>query len=221
MSTALDPAPAPDAGRPKKPGTSKRRRAMIVAGMVLALMGGAVSTANAVVPQPVYCPQNCWQERNPPNGVNWGDWQDANSATAFWANYNIDWGNTTFGYRDLSPQWGHGWPAQVYGGTWYAYFEPNYSADRFIYYGGTFNDYGGNLTAEERAHGVGGAQAWATQGYGQSANRAPYVEYDMDVYTQANPPGGRNARRIVRNPNSGNVYVTFDHYNTFHYLGRW
>ena len=35
-----------------------------------------------------------------------------------------------------------------------------------------------------------------------------------------NPAGGRDAGRLVRNPNSGNVYVTFDHYQSFNYLGR-
>ncbi|MFE2407243.1 hypothetical protein ACFXDE_02735 [Kitasatospora sp. NPDC059408] len=221
MSTALDPAPAPAAERQKKPRAWRRHRSVLaIAGMALALLGTTVDTASATVPQSVYCPQNCWQIRTPPNGINWGQWQDANSAAAFWGNYNIDWGHTTFGYYDVSPQWGHGWPAQVYGGTWYAYFEADVSADRFIYYGGTFNDYAGQITGFERARGVGSSQAWSTPGYGGTGNRSPYVEYDMDSWTNTRPAGGRGDRRIVRNPNTGHTYVTFDHYNTFYYLGN-
>ncbi|WP_159049571.1 ribonuclease domain-containing protein [Streptomyces sp. NRRL WC-3618] len=216
---STDQTSAPSAALQKKPRPRRLGRALAVAGMAFALLGGTIGTASATPPQTVYCPQTCWQQQVPAGAnINPGMWQDANSSAAFWANYNIDWNHSTFGWRDLSPQWGHGWPAQAYGGTWYAYFEPNYSADRFIYYGGIFNDYNGTLTRQERARGASPNQAWST--LPNNTRLSPYVEYDIHMYSHTNPSGGRGQHRLVRNPNTGNVYATFDHYNTFYFLGR-
>ncbi|MEW2119289.1 ribonuclease domain-containing protein [Streptomyces sp. NPDC005474] len=219
---STDQTSAPPAERKKKPRPRRLGRALAIAGMAFALLGGTIETASATVPAEVFCPHDCWQEQNIPAGVNWGQWQDANSAAAFWANYNFQWGYYEYtpngtAYDRISWHRYQGWPAQVYGGRWVGYWEGSRQQSRFMYYGGLYNDYGRQVSNEERRRGVGAADAYSTFTDNWGRHNAPYVEYDMDAYTS---PTGRNDRRLVRNPRTGHVYVTFDHYNTFHYLGR-
>lgn len=213
---------APPGERKKKPRPRRLGRALAVAGMAFALLGGTIETASATVPQDVYCPHDCWQVQQIPNNITWGQWQDANSAAAFWANYNFSWGNyerapNGTDYNRISYQRYHGWPDQVYGGRWVGYWEGQWRQSRFIYYGGLYNDYGHQVTTAEASRGVSSANAFSTWRDYSGSHTAPYVEYDMDAY---NGPTGRNDRRLVRNPRTGHVYVTFNHYNTFYYLGR-
>ncbi|MFJ8026794.1 hypothetical protein [Streptomyces sp. NPDC096311] len=72
---------------------------------------------------------------------------------------------------------------------------------------------------EQVAHGASSSQAYSTYTDSNGVTHySPYVEYDIDYY---NAPGSsRNSRRLIRNPNTGNAFVTYDHYQSFYYLGR-
>ncbi|MET8980067.1 hypothetical protein ABZX85_31130 [Streptomyces sp. NPDC004539] len=214
---------APDTERDKTPRIRGRRRAMIVASVLLALTGGVAAgsgTAFAQTP-PGHCNAICNQSPPGGTGVSQAAWNAAVQAADFWANHYID--HTTVvrtslrnSYYVLDQHAGAGWPGQAGGGQWYAYWDERSHNNQFVYYGGRYNDYNGLVSTIEQARGVPASRAFSTQG----RNTAPYVEYDMDSYNQPNPAGGRDSWRLVRNPNSGNVYVTFDHYQSFDYLGR-
>lgn len=212
------PVPASVAERSAKPRVRGHRRVLTVAGVLLALIGGVATEPGAAFAQAPAgtCTQFC---NNPPAGVSVGDWNAAVETANFWSDHQIDfaavdWSNAQ-SYYHLDYWQGHGWPGQTTGNQWFGYWE-NGVGTRFVYYGGTYNDYNGLLSNfEQNSHGATSSQAFST-GNGRTA---PYVEYDMDYYTAAR--SSRNARRIVRNPNTGNVYATFDHYNSFYYLGRY
>ncbi|WP_198539522.1 ribonuclease domain-containing protein, partial [Streptomyces graminilatus] len=132
------------------------------------------------------------------------------------------WSNQNY-YQRLRYQRGAGWPGWADGGHWYGYWEPaanwGRGANMFLYYGGTFHDYGNRVSNQEIQRGAGRSDAHAsyTDRFGQW-HRSTYVEYDIDFHSQAR--AGRDAPRIVRDFRTGDVYATFDHYNRFHYLGR-
>ncbi|GAA2518705.1 ribonuclease domain-containing protein [Streptomyces longisporus] len=220
MSSSLDTASASDAERrTKRPRLRGRRRILTVASVVLALMGGVIAEAGTASAQPpaAQCPAACYA--GPPAGVQQVDWDDANIAATWWANNNIDFSRVVRSgwsrYYRIDGAQGHGWPDAFWGRNWYGFYEPGVGRDQFIYYGGTFNDNAGVITRAEINHGVSSNDAWQSS---QVHGNSPYVEYDIDYYGSAG--ASRNARRLVRNTRSGNVYATFDHYNSFYYLGR-
>jgi len=193
------------------------RRALTVAGVLLALVGGAAGTAVAQ-PPPGQCRQWCNQ---PPSGnppISNQAWNDAERAADFWANHEIDphVPQGRAGIGRLEQQAGHGWPGQAGGNRWFDFWDSRAHADRYIYYGGRFNDREGNLAWFEQQRGVPSSRAFST-GNGRTA---PYVEYDIDEHTSTRSQD-RGLRRIVRNPLTGNVFVTFDHYQTFAWLGKY
>ena len=217
MSSTLAPASTPTAERHPKRRLRGHRRALTVASVLLALVGGVVTdagTAFAQPPAPGACTQTC---NNPPAGVSSADWNDALEAADFWANHSIDFNQVDWysarSYYHLDQWNGHGWPAQSFGNQWFGYWHPGLGT-RFVYYGGTYNDWDGSVSAIEHARGVSNSQAYSTSG----RTTAPYVEYDIDYYNA--PRSSRNARRLVRNPNTRDVYVTYDHYQSFYYLGQ-
>jgi hypothetical protein len=195
------------------------RRILTVLSVLLALVGGAVAesgTAFAQTPSGS-CTHTC---NNPPGGVTQANWNEALEAADFWANHTIDFNAVNWSggrsYYHLDNVAGRGWPGQNTGNQWFGYWEPYLHHTEFVYYGGRYNDYNGLLAYhEQNTLGVSSSQAFST-GNGRTA---PYVEYDMDYYSAAR--SSRNARRIVRNPNTGNTYVTYDHYQSFYYLGRY
>ncbi|WP_329218411.1 hypothetical protein OG352_19085 [Streptomyces sp. NBC_01485] len=209
---------ATDAERPTKRRLRGRRRAVTFAGVLLALAGIMATdsgTAVAAAP-PGACTQWC---NNPPPNVSVQNWNWAVEAADFWANH---WADTTttswYGGRTYYrlDQWaGHGWPGQTFGNRWYAYWDSRLHRDQYVYYGGVYNDYNGLLSNFEQVRGVSSSRAYSTNG----RTTAPYVEYDIAYYNAPNT--GRDAMRIIRNPNSGNVYATFDHYQSFDYLGHY
>jgi len=222
MSSTTETAAAPDADRRTKPRLGLRGRALTVTGILLALVGGTVAGAGVASAQapPGACTQTC---NAPPQGVSANDWNQALRAADFWANDYIDYNSVA------RPQWsqsyfvlqrwnGHGWPGQAQGRNWYAYHNGNDPWGNtiwgYVYYGGRYNDYNGLVTYFEGFHGGNANTAYPT-GNGRTA---PYVEYDINGYGA--PGAQRDAWRLVRNPNTGNVYATFDHYTNFYYLGR-
>ncbi|WP_030949566.1 ribonuclease domain-containing protein [Streptomyces sp. NRRL S-646] len=147
------------------------------------------------------------------------DWNAALDAANFWANHQIDWHQTDWSggrsYYHLDQWAGRGWPGQTTGNQWFGYWESATRRTEFVYYGGTYNDWNGLVSyAEQNLRGVSTSRAFSS-GNGRTA---PYVEYDIDYYGAAR--SSRNARRIVRNPLTGNVVATFDHYQSFEYLGH-
>ncbi|MFJ9900620.1 ribonuclease domain-containing protein [Streptomyces sp. NPDC091280] len=182
--------------------------------MLLALVGGAVAEPSGAFAQAPPGQTNHGFQ-NPPagSGISQADWNEILRAAGFWSNVNIDaYPNWGVGHLEVEP--GRGWPGQAGGNRWFDFWDSNAHANRYIYYGGRFNDYQGLVSNIERANGASSSQAHSTQG----SNVSPYVEYDIDEYTSTGVR--RNARRIVRNPNTGNVYATTDHYNSFNLVGK-
>ncbi|WP_157849651.1 hypothetical protein [Streptomyces novaecaesareae] len=151
MSTALDPAPAPDVDRRKKAPLRGRRRILTVASVLLALVGGTVAQSAPAFAQPPTgaCTQTC---NNPPGGISPQDWNAALEAADFWANHRIDWQTNTWNqgnsYAWLTPAQNAGWPGQATGNRWFGYYETNQPNQhvQFIYYGGRFDDRDGLLS---------------------------------------------------------------------------
>ncbi|MGW0712963.1 hypothetical protein ACWD4G_44785 [Streptomyces sp. NPDC002643] len=221
MSTSLAPAAsAPETERPTKTRFRRGRRALTVAGVLLALVGGAVAESGTAFAQapPGSCTVTC---NNPPggSGISRANWNVAVEAADFWANHMIDYNQVDYSngrsYYHLDRWAGRGWPSARTGTQWFGYWDSNTHSTNFVYFGGRFNDYGGNLAwQEQHAQGVSASQAYSTG----NGRLSPYVEYDIDYYHSAG--SARNARRIVRNSITGNVYATFDHYATFDYIGH-
>ncbi|WP_416973698.1 hypothetical protein [Streptomyces sp. 4F14] len=193
------------------------RRTLTIAGVMLALVGGAAGSAIAA-PPPGACTQWC---NNPPPGaprISTQEWNDAVEAADFWANHDIDRfvPRGKLGVGRLNPQLAHGWLPQEDGGRWFDFWNGRAGTDRFIYYGGRFNDRDGTLAGLEQHRGEPSSRAFST-GNGRTA---PYVEYDIDERTSSRSQN-RGLRRIIRNPLTGNVFATFDHYQTFSWLGEY
>ncbi|MFF4799948.1 hypothetical protein ACFY1U_16290 [Streptomyces sp. NPDC001351] len=218
MSSSLDTVSASDAERrTKRPRLRGRRRILAVASIALALLGGTVAESGAAFAQspPGACTQWC---NNPPAGVNQQDWNEAVMAADFWANHYIDWNSrVNYGwgqYRILQPWNGHGWPGRGDGQRWYAYRDGR--GYGYVYYGGEYEDRNGFLTQFDiGAHGGNSSTSYQHGPNGPSS----YIEYDINGHNAPNDP--RDAWRIVRNVNNGNTYATFDHYNSWNYLGRY
>ncbi|MET9080716.1 ribonuclease domain-containing protein [Streptomyces sp. NPDC004237] len=221
MSTPLASAPTtPSTERPMKTRLRRGRRALTVTGVLLALVSGAVAGSGTAFAAPPSgsCTVTC---NNPPVGSNisHADWNAAVEAADFWANHMIDWNQVDYShghaYYHLDPWAGRGWPGASSGNQWFGYWDSNTHSTNFIYYGGRFNDYSQDLSwQEQHAQGVSSSRAYSTG----NGRLSPYVEYDIDYYRSAS--SSRNARRIVRNTLTGNVYATFDHYQTFDYIGH-
>ncbi|MEV0227724.1 ribonuclease domain-containing protein [Streptomyces sp. NPDC050704] len=221
MSSTLAPTSATDAERPTKPRLRGRRRALTVAGLLLALVGGAIGESGTAIAQapPGSCTQWC---NNPPagSGVSRADWNAAVEAADFWANHAIDFNQVdySYGHSYYHLYWhpNRGWPHAGFGNQWFGYRDRYTGHTEFVYYGGTFHDRSGDLAwQEQNAQHVSASQAYSTD----RTHTSPYVEYDIDYHGSAR--SSRNARRIVRNSITGNVYVTYDHYATFMYLGHY
>lgn len=201
---------------PVKPRRRGRRQALTVASVLLAVLGGVVAGSGTASAQtlPGACSALCNQR---PSWVDQDDWDAAVEAANFWANNNVDHNQVVrSGIRSYYVISGSrsGWPGQHDGGQWFAFREPGHSNNQFVYYGGVYNDWNGLISNIEHNRGVSGSRAYSTNGH----SLAPYVEYDISYYAQ--PNSQRNALRLVRNPNSGNVYLSTDHYQTFTFLGH-
>ncbi|WP_327313500.1 ribonuclease domain-containing protein [Streptomyces sp. NBC_01235] len=220
LSPSRVPEPESSVERGQRSRLRGHRRILSVVGMLLALVGGVAVDSGTAFAQPPSgsCTHTC---NNPPAGVSRADWNAANQAADFWANHTIDFHAVNYSggrsYYHLDQWAGRGWPGQATGGQWFGYWEPSLHRTQFVYYGGRFNDNGGNLANHEQnfLH-VSASRAFST-GNGRTA---PYVEYDLDYHNVVDNRA-RGQRRIVRNPNTGNTYVTYDHYQSFYYLGRW
>ncbi|NNN33788.1 hypothetical protein HLK59_26170 [Streptomyces sp. S3(2020)] len=213
MISPLDTETEPEA-LPAKPRRRGRRQALTVASVLLAVLGGVVAGSGTASAQtvPGACSALCNQR---PSWVAEADWDAGVEAANWWANNNIDqtqvvWSGIRSYYRITSSHFG--WPGQRQGGHWFGFREGSH--DQFVYYGGVYNDWNGMISNIEHARGVSGSRAYSSAGH----TTAPYVEYDISYYGQ--PNSQRNALRLVRNPNSGNVYLTTDHYQTFTFLGH-
>lgn len=220
MSSSLAETSAPEAEQTKKPRLRGGRRILTVASVLLALVGGAVAQSDAAFAQSPPGTCNACTLPPVPAGVNANAWREAFQAASFWANHYIDFSQTVrYNLLNrvfcLEPWPGHGWPGARYNGGWYGY-EDGHGHNRYIYYGGTYNDYNTEITRLEHARGISSSHAYATG----PRRSAPYVEYDVNDWAQPWGVPNRGDWRLVRNPNSGNVYVTFQHYKpgSFHYL---
>jgi hypothetical protein len=214
LPSSLAEASAPDAERRTKPRLRGRRRVLTVVGMLLALVGGVVAESGTAAAQPPPGQCGAWCN-NPPAGVSQAEWNEALRAASFWSNHAID-AYPNWGVGHLDDSAGRGWPGQNGGRRWFDFWNTNQHRNQYIYYGGRFNDYNGDVAfLEQRGQGVSPNRAFST-GNGRTA---PYVEYDIDEYGSTGVR--RNARRIVRNPLTGNTYATFDHYRTFAWLGKY
>ncbi|MFE3856035.1 hypothetical protein ACFXPN_33510 [Streptomyces griseorubiginosus] len=220
LSHASEPEPESAEERRPRPRLRGHRRILAVVGMLLALVGGVFADSGTAFAQPPSgsCTHTC---NNPPGGVSRADWNSALEAADFWANHVIDFHAVSYAsgrsYYRLDQWAGRGWPGQRTGNQWFGYWEPSIQRTEFVYYGGVYNDYNGDLAYhEQNQFHVPASRAFST-GNGRTA---PYVEYDVDYHAAPNN-AGRGLRRIIRNPNTGNTYVTYDHYQTFYYLGHY
>ncbi|MEH0417328.1 hypothetical protein [Streptomyces sp. B21-083] len=220
MSSPLAETSAPGAEPAKKP-RLRGRRILTAASVLLALLGGAVAQSDAALAQSP--PGTCGSCTIPPvpNGVSATAWNEAFQAASFWANHYIDF-NSVVRYNlvnsvyRLEPWRNRGWPGPL-GGRWLGYAGGN-NHNRYIYTGGTYNDYNTEITRLERGRGVPSSDAYPTG----PRRSSPYVEYDVNDWAQPWGVPNRGGWRLVRNHNNGHVYVTFDHYDpgSFHYLTK-
>ncbi|MEU0589500.1 ribonuclease domain-containing protein [Streptomyces sp. NPDC006132] len=153
-----------------------------------------------------------------PAGISNQQWNGAISAANFW---NIEGISNAPGDRfHLVSRGEQGFPGQGWPGDtnpnarhWY-HFETGSSWRRvhhYIVYGGVFQDREHRIQRLEESHHVQPSNA--------SGSNGVYREYDVNAWSQ--PSSSRGQERIVRNVRNGHVYATFDHYGSFHYLGRW
>ncbi|MFI9172101.1 hypothetical protein [Streptomyces lincolnensis] len=160
-------------------------------------------------------PQRQTQE---PAGVSSQQWRGATTAANFWNAEGIS--NAPGDRFHLVMRGQHGFPGQGWPGNtstnaraWY-HFETGSSwrpEHHYIVYGGVFQDREHRIQNLEESHHVRPNNA--------SGSNSVYREYDITSWSQTTANRGRE--RIVRNVRNGHVYATFDHYGSFHYLGRW
>jgi hypothetical protein len=221
LSSSPKQTPAPEVAPGRPPRTRGRHRVMIVASVLVALTGGLVAGAGSASaePPPGNCNSVCNEAPPPGAGVSEQEWGNAVRAADFWANHQTNQHDVirtgaTSSVHTLDYHAGSGWPPDQYGNHWYGYWDSHAHRNEFVYYGGRYDDSEELVTFLEQARGASSSRAYSSH----PNHPAPYVEYDMDAY-QA-PGAARNETRLVRNPNTGNVYATFDHYQSFNYLGR-
>jgi len=153
-----------------------------------------------------------------PAGVSTQQWRGATTAATFWGNEGISTASGDRYHLVMRGQTGYpgqGWPGNTSTNAraWY-HFETGSSwrpEHHYIVYGGVFQDRDHRIENLEESHHV-------TQNNASGSN-AVYREYDVNSWSTATANRGRE--RIVRNVRNGHVYATFDHYGSFHYLGRW
>ncbi|GAA3804781.1 hypothetical protein GCM10022403_043370 [Streptomyces coacervatus] len=222
----------PETPRVKRPLSSRlkahARKAAIPAMLLSITIGGVGVSATAHAAEgpscaslPAQtCPAQAPQRGAQPSNVSDQDWRGAVTAADFWNTHGVD---TFHGMHELvtheNQHFTGGWP----GGTgrsdagWYHFYTGSFwnRQTHWIWYGGVFQDRGVQLQHLEQSFGVSAANA--------NGGHNVYREYDMLAYTGGAAPGSgrRGTYRIVRNTHTGHVYATFDHYRTFHYLGRW
>lgn len=177
------------------------------------------TTPNTHVTCPAQAPYRGTRPTNNP-AITPQNWNGALSAATFWSMHGINHFN---GLHELvtegNPQYHGGWPGDTARSAvgWYHWTTGTFlrRETNWIWYGGVFNDRNHRLSNLEASFGV---PASRRQGVHQV-----YREYDMLGYTTGQRPGSgsRGQYRIVRNVDTGHVYATFDHYTSFHYLGRW
>ncbi|PWG11142.1 hypothetical protein DF268_23435 [Streptomyces sp. V2] len=195
------------------------RKAVIPALLLGATVGGlGLSTAAQAADGP-QCPptaQTCRAEApwrgEQPNGVSNEDWNGANTAAQFWSDHQTVRQGSSGGHLVTGQG---GWPGDTAGRGWYSFTTGSWRnrTTWWIYYGGQFWDRDNRVAHhEEFDYGV---SAWDANGGG-----GQYREYDVFAHTGTDS-GIRGKVRIVRNTRNGHVYATFDHYGSFHYLGRW
>ncbi|KOU57037.1 hypothetical protein ADK57_40155 [Streptomyces sp. MMG1533] len=228
MTETLAPSRPSNGERDKK--TAGRRRRFAMGALLLALAGGIATnpvTTDSASAQP--CTQVCQaapQRGVRPNGVTAANWSLAVRAADMWSSRaatgrnTITWqgqnNRTTYAYEMRSGR--RGW---VGGRNWM--YVPWQRGDEYYFAGGRHMDYGGHLQTFERTFGVPASSATGGN------NNTPYREYDFYASSAAvqggtglaSPFRPRGAWRLVRNVNTGHVYVTFNHYTTFYYLGTW
>ncbi|MET9865437.1 MULTISPECIES: ribonuclease domain-containing protein [unclassified Streptomyces] len=153
-----------------------------------------------------------------PAGISDQQWNGAIAAANFW---NIEGISNAPGDRfHLVMRGQHGFPGQGWPGdtnpnarSWY-HFETGSSwrpVHHYIVYGGVFQDREHRVQHLEESHHV--------QPNNASGSNGVYREYDVHAWSRT--AASRGQERIVRNVHNGHVYATFDHYGSFHYLGRW
>ncbi|MGN9755773.1 hypothetical protein [Streptomyces sp. SD31] len=215
MSSSLAEASAPDTEARRKARLRGHHRVLAIVGVLLSLMTGVLTTAGTASAQPS---QQCSAVCQAPAGFTQQSWNNVLGWAHYWANHNVNWGavnwhNSTAYYRiDSTP--GRGWPSHSNPRSWYSTGSQANNNVRYIFIGGQYRDNSHALQNEEMYRGVAAGNAVG------GANTV-YEEYDMASFTT---PGGqgvnRGAIRMVRNTISGHVYVTFDHYSTFYFVGR-
>lgn len=192
---------------------------MIAASVLVALTGGLVAgggSASAQTP-PGNCNSVCNQA--PPPSVSEHQWDNAVRAADFWANHQTDRHDmirtgASSSVPTLIYHGGSGWPPASQGDQWYGYWDSRQHANEFVYTGGRYDDSDGLLSWAEQNRGASSSRAHSSH----PGSPAPYVEYDLDAYQR--PGAARSGSRLIRNPSTGNVYATFDHYQSFNFLGR-
>ncbi|QNP68080.1 hypothetical protein IAG44_00355 [Streptomyces roseirectus] len=153
-----------------------------------------------------------------PAGVTEEQWRGATTAADFW---NVEGVSNAPGdrlhlvMRGQNGFPGRGWPSDTNPNAraWYHFETGSGRVPQrwYIVYGGVFQDREQRVQNLERSHHV-----WASDAAGSND---VYREYDIHAWAGDNHIRGRE--RIVRNVRNGHVYATFDHYGSFHYLGRW
>lgn len=153
-----------------------------------------------------------------PAGVSSQQWRGATSAAQFWNTEgisNIRGDRFHLVMRGQNGYPGQGWPGDTNPNarSWY-HFETGGSwrpQQHYIVYGGVFQDRDHRIQNLEQSHHVSSNDA--------SGSNSVYREYDVNAWSTST--ANRGTERIVRNVRNGHVYATFDHYGSFHYLGRW
>ncbi|MDO0933902.1 ribonuclease domain-containing protein [Streptomyces sp. DG2A-72] len=170
-------------------------------------------------PAPAPAPAPLPPRGDQPAGISNQQWRGAASAAEFWSREGVSniqgdrFHLVAPGERGYP---GQGWPGNITQGAraWY-HFDTGTSRVRehhYIYYGGLFRDGRHVIQGLEERHHVTPNNADGSQDI--------YREYDVHAWNHAQT-GIRGRERIVRNTRNGHVYATFDHYGSFHYLGRW
>jgi hypothetical protein len=208
------------------------RKAVIPAMLLSVTIGGVGVSATAHAAEGPSCAsvpgQTCpapgpaadpLPQRGPqPAGVSNQQWRGFTTAADFWSREGVS--NVPGDPYHLVMQGQRGYPGQGWPGNtsanarhWY-HFETGGSwrpEHHYIVYGGVFQDRDHRIQNLEESHHVQPSNA--------SGSNSVYREYDVNSWSHTT--ASRGQERIVRNVRNGHVYATFNHYGSFHYLGRW